>query len=61
MLENLPEAGKLTDEIAEKLIWDRVEFVRSYVISSRSLDEASQRWILNKHKHSRLLLHAKTL
>jgi len=61
MLENLLEAGKLTDEIAEKLIWDHVEFVRSYVLSSRSLDEAYQRWILNKHKHNKLFLHAKTL
>ena len=61
MLENLLEAGKFTDEIAEKLIWDHVEFVRSYVLPSRSLDEAYQRWILNKHKYSILLLHVKTL
>jgi len=31
-LENLLEVGKLTDEISEKLIWNHVEFVRSYVL-----------------------------
>jgi hypothetical protein len=61
ILENLLKTGKLTDEMAEKLIWDHVEFVRNYVLSSRSLDEAYKRWILNKHKHSKLLLHAKIL
>jgi hypothetical protein len=50
ILESLLEMGKLTDDMAENLIWQHVNFVRDYVLPSSNLDEAYQRWILDKYK-----------
>jgi hypothetical protein len=48
-MEALLELGKLTADVAEKLIWEHVEFVRSYVLSTKTIDETYFLWLLSKH------------
>ena len=49
VMEALLELGKLTRGVAEKLIWEHVEFVRGYVLSTETIDEAYFLWLLSKH------------
>jgi len=49
VMEALLELGKLTRDVAEKLIWEHVEFVKSYVLSTKTIDEAYFLWLLSKY------------
>ena len=51
VMEALLELGKLTKDVAEKLIWEHVEFIRSYVLSTKTIDEAYFLWLLSKHHY----------
>lgn len=42
------ERGNLTEDVAKEYIWNHVKFMRSYVLTSTSLDEAYYSWLQSK-------------
>jgi hypothetical protein len=51
VMEALIELGKLTRDAAERLIWEHVEFVKRYVLPSKTFDEAYYLWLLSKQHY----------
>ncbi|MBC7129656.1 hypothetical protein H5T51_00355 [Candidatus Bathyarchaeota archaeon] len=54
VLDALMEHNRLSPEVAERLIWCHVNFIRDYVLTSENLDEAYSKWIRSQRK---LLIH----
>lgn len=60
VMEALLERGKLTRDMAEKLVLEHVEFVRGYVLSTKTIDEAYFLWLLSKRYHKTASLQIQT-